>query len=192
MKKILLSLILIAGLIVIYGAVNEPYQKPEQYSTSVPVVTYRQDPTLLSYANQLGIDVSKVNLDLTEELNANFEINGPNKPDAIFYAPNTLAIRPGLGYTRTMSMLGHEYIHYQQSLGNKADASSLMQVYNSNQYLQQRMSPYLNLGVGSEAFVAELGAIQCTEYSDASLPKLVLDYCKQYVPNRNILPSYFQ
>lgn len=88
--------------------------------------------------------------------------------------------------------LAHEYLHVQYAMGHKADSTTLMNVYNSNYLFQKRMEPYSSDGVGSDRFLNELNSIECTEWDDSALPFSLLDYCKQYVPNRNVLPSLFR
>lgn len=188
MKKlaVLVTICLIVGWAYVVTQPKPTFVPPQ--APQAPKVTYQQDPTLVNYAHQLGIDVSQLNLKY-DQPKVNFTPNG-GTVDAAFYAPNTLVIRPGSN--NELKSVAHEYLHYQWSLGNKADPNLLMQVYNSNAAFRQRMYPYTSLGVGSEAFLNELNSIECTEYLDSSLPVNLLNYCKQYLPNRNILPSLFR
>jgi len=88
--------------------------------------------------------------------------------------------------------LAHEYLHIQWAMGDKANSTTLIDVYNSNSYFKSRMSPYEKYGVTSEQFLNELNSIECTEWDDSALPFSLLDYCKRLVPNRNVLPSLFR
>jgi hypothetical protein len=90
------------------------------------------------------------------------------------------------------STIAHEYLHWQWSKGDRANATELMAVYNSNSYFQQRMSFYNDLGVGSEAFLNELNSTTCTEWADSALPFNLLSYCTKHIPNRSLLPSSFR
>lgn len=90
------------------------------------------------------------------------------------------------------STIAHEYLHWQWSKGDRANATELMAVYNSNSYFQQRMSFYNDLGVGSEAFLNELNSTTCTEWADSALPFNLLNYCTKHIPNRSLLPSNFR
>ena len=197
MKKTGYILIIIAALLwggKWYGEYNR-YNKPispvqSTYVKPKPVVA--QDPTLLSDAQLLGIDASELNLEYTTDFRPNFTPPANSTIHAIFYPPNTLAVRPGMDKTEEYAALAHEYLHFQWSKGNRAPTDALMQVYNGNYYLRQRMSFYNSLGVGSPDFVEELNSIECTEYADGSLYYVVLNYCTKYLPNRNVLPSYFR
>lgn len=198
MKK--LGIILIAIVAVVGYAqwnLHAQYDKPvspvtvaQVWPTPKPEIT--QDPTLMADARQLGIDVSELNLGLTTEFRPNFNVPNGSTVNAIFYAPNTINVRPGMEKTKELSSLAHEYLHYQWQKGNRASSDALMQVYNSNYYLRERMTPYNKLEVGSEDFLNELNSVECTEYNDSTLYYVVLNYCAKYVPNRNVLPSYFR
>lgn len=197
MKKTGYILIIIAALLwggKWYGEYNR-YNKPispvqSTYVKPKPVVT--QDPTLLADAQLLGIDASELNLEYTTDFNANVTVSGNSVINAIFYYPNKIGIRPGMDKTNELKSIAHEYLHYQWSRRNRAPTDALMQVYNSNYYLRQRMEPYNQLGIGSDDFIDELNSIECTEYADGSLYYVVLNYCTKYLPNRNVLPSYFR
>lgn len=145
-----------------------------------PVV---QDPTLLVKSQQLGIDVSRVNLNLSQSTEAGAL--------ADFQTPNIIDVNPGQDDKATFLSLGHEYYHYywknELTPDEKADLSNkLVDFYNGDTWLQNRMKPYNDAGCKDECFNDELHSVTCTEIPSWVITQKFIDYCNSVVPNRSL------
>lgn len=103
-----------------------------------------------------------------------------------------IARKPDLAYEHVL--LGHEYMHYvwdkKLNEATKDKVSSLVNDFYTKYQVnvQNRFSDYDARGADDPN---ERQAIFCTEISDARLQPELRDYCAQWLPNRDALPSYF-
>lgn len=158
-------------------------QKPiNQVGASIKA-DVRQDHTLLTKSQQLGIDVSRVNLTY-----ANSTEQGATGD---FKEPNNIDVNPGQDDTTTLRVLSHEYYHYYWKNFTTPDQKThlnnvLIDFYNSDTWLQNRMKPYIDKGCKDECFADELHSISCTEIPNYVLAQEFRDYCNSIVPNRSL------
>lgn len=178
MKKLLVLLVILgigAG-IVLYKP--EPTFTPPQ----APKVTYNQDPTLLNYAHQLGIDVSKLNLVYTNDF-SNVTLIDKTLTRGSFSQPNTIYVKPGTG--DEMRVLAHEYMHYvwyNMSLEQNKSASSMIRpVFSKFSYMLK------NYPQDQDTLDNESNSYICTSISPYQLSVEINNYCNSYISNRNLL-----
>jgi len=164
--------------------------------SSVPVKvlpTYPRVPEVDQMFRDLGItDIAQIEVKLTDDTGCT---PSPTLRGCAFSYSDHMTMYLTSVWQREpnrYSTIAHEYLHWQWRKGDRANATELMAVYNSNSYFQQRMSFYNYLGVGSEPFLNELNSTVCTEWADSALPFNVLSYCTKHIPNRSLLPSNFR
>lgn len=195
MKKLLLtisSLFVIGFALLIIGAWSYSVT-PEPVPAPVVLPTYPRAPEVDQMFRDLGItDIAQIEVKLTDQTAC--EWDATLRGCALSYSDHmTLYLTSNWQKDpNRYSTLGHEYLHWVWVKGDRANATDLMAVYNSNYRFKQRMAFYEKLGVGSEPFLNELNSIACTEWADAALPFNLLSYCTKHVPNRGLLPSYFR
>jgi len=188
MKKILkwglliviaFTIFIAGGRIGSYGnAVINGYPPPTSF-----VKPLEQDPQLVEVANQLGLDISHVNLRYNPELKANGE-------DAIgvFTWPNTIEIKPGLGNEEKVT-IAHEYLHFvwanQSNAEREAGTKLYLDYYNQSAWMQRRLSEYQNCN--DECMASEVHSYACTEIRPYRLTDEFNRYCNSHIPGRYLL-----
>lgn len=169
-----------AGALLYYNNVEQ--QKPIN-KIQIVKQSLLQDPTLLAKSQQLGIDVSRLNLNLAPSTEAGAL--------ADFEAPNTIDINPGQDEKATLLSIGHEYYHYywenettpneKITLGNQ-----LVDFYNTDAWLQNRMRPYTDTGCKDDCLTNELHSVMCTELPSYVITQEFTNYCNSVIPNRSL------
>lgn len=180
MKKILITLAI--GLLGIVVYLNQP--KPSFDTIKAPTVTYKQDPQILSEAKQLGIDVSKVNLEYTNDFK-NVNLVDKSTVRGMFAQPNTIYIKPGI--TDELRTLGHEYLHYiwyNNSIQETNRVSLQIRPVFLNPQFKNLLSNYPQ---DQSVLDNEEHSIVCTSISPYQLSDEINSYCNKLIPGRNLL-----
>ncbi len=172
---------------------DTPAQPKVVAEVKPPLPTYPRVPEVDQMFRDLGItNIAQVEVKLTDDTGCT---PSPTLRGCAFSYDDHMTMYLTSAWRREpnrYSTIAHEYLHWMWSKGDRANATDLMAVYNSNSYFQQRMSFYNYLGVGSEPFLNELNSTTCTEWADSALPFNLLAYCTKHIPNRSLLPSNFR
>jgi len=172
---------------VLYAAIYSLQQ--QQNITNDKRAVSHVDPSLLQLSQQLGLDV--------RGLNIQYVASFPEQEKSGDYdGVKTIRVLKGgnqLTGATEASSLAHEYLHYVWSMKSDSErdvlAKEFNKLYNNDEVTQSRMKVYSDTGTaspGSLSFANELHSIYCTERSDASLSKLIIDECNRFI-NRSAL-----
>lgn len=164
-----------------------------------PTQTYNIPAQVLPLIDGVGINhslIQKVNIQIPNDSSACSHADTSeaaacfSPPSTIFY-PQTEFMQTAIDQRESFS---HEYLHYIWSTTPKADKDRLTplieQAYQSSKpYMDTRLKSYIFKA--PEQRVDELHSYIGTEIADTLIPVSLLDHYKQYLPNRNALPSYY-
>lgn len=158
----------------------------------VPVITYKQNPTILAEAGELGINVSKMNLTYgVYNPNAQGDATNPSQVVGYFEAPNSIFIRSGSTHEEEVKTLAYEYMHYVYlNSPNQASSKQLYANYLSkDRWMIQRLSVYNCSGNPDPTgcITDEALASACTEFPPSYWTVAFNNFCDKAVPNRSLL-----
>lgn len=182
--------VLITGavLVTLYIAFSIGYvinEKPTPAPTQE--VQYRQDPQVKSYMDKLGLDSSKLNLELAPQEVLGKGVHGEFTP------PNTLRLAQDQELKEIFITLSHEYLHYIQLYVDHEGAAQFIDYIPELEqvpFIHHKIAPYRTgeaCGGVCTGIEEEIEAIACTEVSDSDLRPDFVAWCDQWLPNRAFL-----
>lgn len=211
MKRIIISII---TLLVIAGGIwavlpDQQAQEAGHVAPTPAVVepTYPTPPQVQPIVDRLGLDknlVAKINITVPPDASGCSTSNlstaiACTRGNYIIYPANLLLEVAGhpeiLRDTQVEQdrSFGHEYMHYiwntMSSQDKNALTGSIEMAYSMQpDKLNDRLSGY---SLDAENRLSELHSFICTEMTDSEIPHPLIDHCRQYLPNRYWLPSYY-
>lgn len=145
-------------------------------------VYYQRNYELLQRAKELGIDVSNINLNISDKVEAD------DLSDALgtFLLPNTITIKSGLSPHAERQILAHEYLHYLWSTQDHQDnLQSYIDASVNDPWLKEVLSSYTNCD--RECIADEAHSYSCSTEPLEYLSQEFNNYCNSLIPNRQIL-----
>jgi hypothetical protein len=137
------------------------------------LIGIEQDPAMLAIANELGLDVTYVNLRVGV-------VNASNVENAIgmFKYPNTITVAPG--YT-TAQIIAHEYMHYVW-----AHAEQEYRDVSTATYRAEKDSPFFKMVLDGYSCSEDCLANEAVAYSCSDMPLYVRSvdlntFCAQFM-----------
>lgn len=186
-KVVKVSLIVLFFLISLYASFVAGFNIPRQPTTGtsnlVAVTPTMQDPSIKAVANQIGADISQINLKYTQFTNANERayFSYVTKGKDVTY---TIEVRPGMDPNQTRKSFAHEYYHYVWKSHPESNTvkGALSGMYAADPVMKQRMTPYIDSGLSpyTDEFTNELFAIYCTEVYTPTLEPSVAQECTKW------------
>ena len=189
MKYIFVALFVLAGIgLISYNYANKTVTTPNASVTQA----YTQDPTLLAYASNLGIDVSHINLVLSPTIPHATDLSGQavgvynTATTTIYVSDNEVPLEGGTESSDDISTLAYEYMHYIWAYDLSASAktqqtTTLEQYSNTN----SAFNKLVNMYQGSQDTLGdEYTATACTELDPSVLSTGFNTWCDTYIPNR--------
>lgn len=168
--------------------------------TEKPNVTKTLDPRLIKLADDIGINKSNL-ITANTRVVTQQNCGKLTAAGSCFDGQSILIYESGfskpLDYQRLI--LAHEYLHWVwEKNTTNADKQNLIpyinQTYDANSaYFDSRLKMYYDAGMTKhdDQFNSEMHSYIGSEIADWRIPQSLLDHYKQYLPNRNALPSYY-
>lgn len=151
------------------------------------------DPTLLSYAKELGIQLPNgMTLVYEKTLPAADDLAANITAGVYYQATNTIYIQTGYTKYQTENLLAYEYMHYvwedvdsayQQNIVDAASTNLL----ETSPTFRTDVEPFVTANVSQGERDDEQDSNACTRLPASQLPALVDAYCAHYIPNRSLI-----
>lgn len=144
-----------------------------------------QDTQLKADADDLGIDVSGINLAFNDNQQS-YNLKPGEISYGLYIGPNSIQIKPNQSHQEELKLLSYEYMHYvwweRLSDAQRAGQANLYQtLYDTNDSFKQLMRFY------SGNIDDERDATACTRLPRDQLSDQINIFCDTWIPERNLV-----